>query len=61
MKGPTQELVDFVTGVTYGDLTPEVIHVTKRIFLDSIGVGIAALKTGLGDLRRRPSWGRRPG
>jgi 2-methylcitrate dehydratase PrpD len=48
MKGPTQELLDFVTGVKYGDLTSEVIHVTKRIFLDSIGVGIAALKTDKG-------------
>jgi 2-methylcitrate dehydratase PrpD len=48
MKGLTQELLDFVMGIHFEDLAPDVVHETKRLFLDSIGVGIAALKTDKG-------------
>lgn len=48
MKGETQELLDFVIGTNFEHLTPEVVHESKRIFLDSIGVAIAALKTDKG-------------
>lgn len=48
MKGETEVLLDFVTGTNFEDLTAEVVHEAKRIVLDSVGVGIAALKTDKG-------------
>jgi len=48
MKSETKELLDFVIGTDFEHLAPEVVHESKRIFLDSIGVAIAALKTDKG-------------
>ncbi|MBI2953143.1 MAG: MmgE/PrpD family protein [Chloroflexi bacterium] len=48
MGGPTQALVDFVQASHFDDLPQEMVHETKRILLDSIGVAIAALKTDKG-------------
>ena len=48
MKGTSQELLDLVMDISYENMAPEVVHETKRIFLDSIGVAIAALKTDKG-------------
>ena len=48
MKSPTQVLLDFVSEAKFEQLPPEVVHESKRIFLDSIGVGLAALKTDKG-------------
>lgn len=46
--GETQELLGFISGTNFEHLTPEVVHESKRIFMDSVGVGIAALKTDKG-------------
>jgi 2-methylcitrate dehydratase PrpD len=48
MRSLTKELLDFVMGTHFEDLSPEVVHESKRILLDSIGVAIAALKTEKG-------------
>jgi 2-methylcitrate dehydratase PrpD len=48
MRSETQEMLDFVNGTNFRHLTPEVVHESKRIVLDSIGVAMAALKTDKG-------------
>jgi len=32
-----KELADYIVGLSYGDLPPEVVHQTKRVILDSLG------------------------
>ena len=34
----TRKLVDFCQGITYGDLSPEVVDRTKYLALDFLGV-----------------------
>lgn len=45
---PTQELLNFAIETEFEHLPPQVVHESKRIFLDSLGVAIAALKTDKG-------------
>jgi 2-methylcitrate dehydratase PrpD len=49
MEGLTRELLDFVIGARFEGLPSEVVHESKRIVLDSIGVAIAGLKTEKGE------------
>jgi 2-methylcitrate dehydratase PrpD len=48
MEGPTQQLLDFVIETNFEDLPVELVHESKRILLDCIGVAIAALNTDKG-------------
>lgn len=48
MKSVTKQLLDFVIGLNYVDLTREVIDESKRMIFDCIGVAIAGLKTDKG-------------
>ncbi len=48
MNGPTQAMLDFATETSFEDLPQELVHESKRLLLDSIGVGIAGLESGKG-------------
>ncbi len=48
VKGETEQVLDFVNQTGFDDISAAAVHETKRIFLDSIGVGMAALKTDKG-------------
>jgi len=46
--GVTQKLVDFVIGLRYEDLPPNVVETAKLCLLDSLGCGLAGHRTELG-------------
>ena len=50
MASETKTLLDFVMGTRYQDLPDAVVHESKRLLLDSIGVAIAGLKSEKGRL-----------
>ncbi|MBI2854067.1 MAG: MmgE/PrpD family protein [Chloroflexi bacterium] len=48
MKGPTEELLNFVMATDFRDLPDQVVRESKRIVMDSIGVAVAALESDKG-------------
>lgn len=48
MESTTQELLDFVMETEFAMLPPEVVHESKRILLDCIGVALLGLETDKG-------------
>ncbi len=53
MENATQELADFIAGISFDDLPRSVVHETKRVLLDSIGCALAGLSTDKGKLAVR--------
>jgi 2-methylcitrate dehydratase PrpD len=48
MESTTRTLLDLINALDYEALPPEMVHESKRILFDSIGVAIAALETEKG-------------
>ena len=51
MKGPTEQVLDFVSQTNFQDLPPSITHEAKRLLLDSLGVGIPHWSRIKGDMR----------
>lgn len=48
MTSPTNEMVDFVMRTRFEDLPKEVVHESKLVILDSIGIALAGIKSEKG-------------
>jgi len=48
MASPTNEMVDFVMRTGFEDLPKEVVHESKLVILDSIGIALAGIKSEKG-------------